>query len=179
MKNRSAGAGVCALVAVVLLTSGCGSGIREADGVGNPGTRVCVKNQSPTLFVVTFTKKDTSTGEGQVTPGAQACAEGTFFTGTDVEGIIRMAPPSGDKRLSAGDPWFFDPFTRVKQDSDWVLCVGNALSENQRDEWDDGVLLYSVERLADDQWREFVITIERSQQPSPSGVPLPCNRYSG
>ena len=53
---------------------------------GNLGTRVCIVNESTRTANVVFTKRDTARGEGSVAPGNQACGEGTFFQGFDVDG---------------------------------------------------------------------------------------------
>jgi len=158
-------------VTVLSLTvSGCGSSDREA---GNLGTRVCIQNQSQIAANVTFTKKDTARGEGALAQGSQACGEGTFFLGNDVEGRITLAPPVSDLTFEASNPWTGWPDARLYMQGRW--CAGGGMNEGQESVWDDGVLLYSVQRIADGQWKEFVVTISPSQQPSATGQPAQCS----
>ena len=167
-------AGMCALVAFSLVSSGCATGDREAQYLGS---RLCINNQSPVLLVVTFTKKDTSTGEGQVTPGAQVCAEGTFASGNSVEGTIGMPPPLSNKTFSSFNPFIGWPEVELKEDRSACLDLKGDVGRVAIH--DDGVLRYRIERLPDDSWKEHVITIERSQKPSPSGIPTKCSGSGG
>lgn len=161
-----------ALLALVasLATSGCASVSREA---GNLGTRVCIQNQSPVAASVAFTKRDTGRGEGPLGVGAQACGEGTFFAGNDVEGAIALASPLSEVKLTASNPWMGPPEARLYINGRW--CAGGAMNVGQESVWDDGVLLYTVQRIADGQWKEFTVTLAASEQPSASGLPAQCS----
>ena len=167
--SRRSWMNACVLVAAVLVASGCGSVSR---GAGNLGSRVCVKNESPALIVVGFTKKDTATGEGQVTPGAQACGEGTFFIGDDVKGTIQLPRPSLDKTFSASNLWIGSPEATLYERAFTCLTLKDV--EGTSKTFDDGVLQYRLERLADDQWKEFVITISRSENPTDPDATRKC-----
>ena len=160
--------GLLALIAGLAL-GGCSSSNREA---GNLGTRVCIVNESSTAATVVFTKRDTGRGEGSLVPGTQACGEGTFFAGNDVEGTITLASPVSDVKVTAYNPVLGAPDARLYINGRW--CVGGSMNAGQESVWDDGVLLYTVQRIADGQWKEFTVTLADSEQPSASGLPAQC-----
>lgn len=154
------------------LLTGCGGSFREAQG--NLGTRICIVNDSSQAPDVTFQKKDTATFEGVLQSGSQACAEGTFFLGNDVEGTLVLTSPVASMQVAGSNPWMGLPGTVLNQ-SDGTFCTG-GLSMNVGDyyAWDDTVVHYTVKRLSDDQWKEFVITIEDSAKPSIDRRSISC-----
>lgn len=168
MARRVTSVGLLVLVAGLAL-GGCSSSNREA---GNLGTRVCIENKSSFSATVGFTKRDTGRGEGSLAAGSWACGEGTFFMGNDVEGTIALASPLSEIKVTASNPWTGAPEARLYIGGRW--CVGGSMNEGQESVWDDGVMLYTVQRLADGQWKEFTVTLAQSEQPNASGLPKQC-----
>ena len=160
--------GLLVLIAGLALC-GCSSSNREA---GNLGTRVCIENQSSTAATVGFSKRDTGRGEGLLVVGTWACGEGTFFMGNDVEGTITLASPLSEVKVTASNPWAGAPEARLYINGRW--CAGGSMKVGEESVWDDGVLLYTVQRIADGQWKEFTVTLTESEQPSASGLPTQC-----
>ena len=160
--------GLLVLIAGLAL-GGCSSSNRAA---GNLGTKVCIDNESSRTATVVFTKRDTARGEGSVAPGHQACGEGTFFAGDDVKGTITLASPLSELKVTASNLWFGAPEARLYINERW--CAGGSMNPGQESVWDDGVLLYTVQRLADGQWKEFTVTLAESEKPSESGLPAQC-----
>ncbi len=168
MERRVKSGGLIILVAGLALC-GCSSSNRDA---GNLGTRVCIENQSSTSANVGFTKRDTGRGEGPLTAGSWACGEGTFFIGDDVEGTITLASPLSEVEVTASNPWAGPPQTRIYINGRW--CAGGGMNVGEKSVWDDGVLRYTVQRIADGQWKEFTVTLADSEQPSVNGLPAKC-----
>ena len=168
MIGRVRSVGLLVLVAGLAL-GGCSSSNREA---GNLGTRVCIENQSSRAASVVFTKRDSARGEGPLVAGYQACGEGTKSAGNnDVEGTITLSSPLSDVKVTANNPWFGRPESNLYINGRWC---GNAMIDGEKSVWDDGVLRYTVQRLADGQWKEFTVTLAESEQPSASVLPAQC-----
>ncbi len=169
---RVRSAGLVVLLAGLAL-GGCSSPNRAA---GYLGTRVCIVNESSKAATVVFTRRDTARGEGSLAQGNQACGEGTTFgTGNDVEGTITLASPLPEVLVSGDNPVLKTPYVIAMING--RKCVLAVLSVGEKDRlsvWDDGVLRYDVQRLADGQWKEFVLTLTDSEQPSSSGLPAQC-----
>jgi hypothetical protein len=175
--SRAMGTRSLALVAVIGLLSACGGGVTPT--AGNLGTRICVINNSSQSPAVQFSKKDTATFEGVVSSGGEACAEGTFFIGNDVEGSIVMSQPVASMTFTGTNPWAGLPGTVVYQ-SGGRFCTGGASMEiGSYFYWDDAVVRYTVKRLPDDQWKEFTITIEDSDSPASDGRSKECPDSGG
>jgi hypothetical protein len=142
----------------------CGVLAREA---GNLGTRICVLNNWTEQVSVTYAIKDTDTGTGPLGPGMQSCAEGTFFTGCDVNGAI-ISPELGAAAVfSAYNPWFAAPgawvfWQELNDGKPDVYCrqQQQAWTVGETGAWPRGPVKVFVERLPDDQWKEFVFVIE-------------------
>ena len=166
-RSRAASAVLTAMV--IVSTSSCGGANRDA---GNLGTRVCVQNESSVVASMAFTKRDTARGEGVLESGTQACGEGTFLIGDDVTGVITLAAPLSEVNVTASNPWAGAPEARMYMNGRW--CAGGSMSVGDSSLWDDGVVLYKVERIADGQWKEFVVTLRDSASPSPNGKPVLC-----
>jgi hypothetical protein len=107
-----------------------------------------------------------------VAPGNQACGEGTFFQGFDVDGTITLASPLSEVSVVAWNPWTGTPQARLYINKRG--CAGGDMIQGEESAWDDGVLLYTVQRLADGQWKEFTVTLTESKKPSASGLPAQC-----
>jgi hypothetical protein len=113
-----------------------------------------------------------------VAPGYQACGEGTFFAGDDVKGTITLASPLIEMKVTAINPWTGPPQATVYVNG-WGCLDDQFWKDGDKDVWDDGVLLYTVQRLADGQWKEFTVTLAESEKPSESGLPTHCVPDSG
>jgi hypothetical protein len=158
-----------------LALGGCSSPNRAA---GQLGTRVCIVNESTTAANVVFTKRDTARGEGSVAPGNQACGEGTSYkwTANDVEANITLPTPYIEMKmtLEALNPAVGSPELDLhilgSSNEMWCVGVGNK-SQGEKVVWDDGVLRYTLQRLADGQWKEFTVTLAETEKPSASGFP--------
>ena len=131
---------------------------------GNLGTRVCIVNESTRTANVVFTKRDTARGEGSVAPGNQACGEGTFGWGNDVEASATMEFGSTKFDVQAANPVLWPPVVQVFMNKERCILVEGK--EGTGVVYDDGVLRYTVQRLADGQWKEFTVTFTESVQPS-------------
>jgi hypothetical protein len=131
---------------------------------GNLGTRVCIVNESTKTATVLFTKRDTARGEGPVAPGNQACGEGTFGTGQDVEASATMEFGSMKFDVQAANPVWWPPIAKVFMNKEKCIVVQG--DQGTVVVYDDGLLRYTVQRLADGQWKEFTITFTESVQPS-------------
>ena len=131
---------------------------------GNLGTRVCIVNESTRTATVLFTKRDTARGEGSVAPGNQACGEGTFGSGNDVEASATMEFVSMKFDVQAANGVIWPPYAKVFMNKE--RCIQVDGKEGTKEVYDDGVMRYTVQRLADGQWKEFTITFTESVQPS-------------
>ncbi len=96
-------------------------------------------------------------------PGNQACGEGTFGTGQDVEAVATMEFGSMKLDVQAANKVWWPPIVKVFMNKEQCIVVQGDVGA----EWvyDDGVLRYTVQRLADGQWKEFTITFTESVQP--------------
>ena len=166
--RRVRSVGLLVLIAGLAL-GGCSSSNREA---GNLGTRVCIVNESTRTANVVFTKRDTARGEGSVAPGNQACGEGTFGTGNDVEGTITLASPRWEMGVQATNPWGLTPYLTLFANG--RMCMQLTFKEGEKSFMDDGFLRYDVQRLADGQWKEWTVTVTESKRPSKNGLPYQC-----
>ena len=168
------------LGALLILVTSCTSSSEEERQAGVLGTRVCVKNLSPALLVVTFDAKDTSKGEGQVTPGAQACAEGSSGgLGLDVTGKIEIpGTTSREFFLEAQNVFIGAPrayLYRNQKDIGKRWCTSfKGMDINEVRIWDDGLQRFVITRQADGQWKEFTVDISKSQDPAADGTARPC-----
>jgi hypothetical protein len=160
-----------ALFAIVAGASGCSSSDEESRQAGNLGVRICILNSWTETVSVRYTIKDTSTREGNLSPGEQSCAEGTTATGCDVNGVIvfpeRAVTSVYDASVfSVYNPWISAPGANVF----WQTLRGRepdvsceqmplAWSVGEKDSWSKGPVRVSIERLPDDQWKEFVLKI--------------------
>jgi len=145
-------------------------------------TRVCIENLSSVNATVTFDSFDYSfdwkSGQGVLTSGAKACASGSFFWEHDVEGKIYPADSYPPMWFGAKNPLDGYPTARLRSIENqktcavvWVIGVPRI--------WDDGLLMFELERKPDGANKEFVITIRNSAKPSADGKPRPCANSEG
>ncbi len=158
--RRVRSAGLLVLLAGLAL-GGCSSPNREA---GKLGVRVCIVNESMSTATVLFTQRDTARGEGSVAPGNQACGEGTTAFGNAVEASATMVSPPMNLGVQAINEVLSYPRATINVNGEG--CTVAKGSEGTGVVYDDGVLRYTVQRLADGQWKEFTITFTESVQPS-------------
>ena len=85
-----------ALIAIAAGASGCSSSDEGSRQAANLGTRICILNSWTEKVTVQYTAKDTSTREGNLSPGEQSCAEGStlFSPRNDVDGILVLPEPA-------------------------------------------------------------------------------------
>ena len=163
-----------ALSAIVTGVSGCSSADAGPRLAANLGTRICIVNSWTQSVNVTYGQKDTSTQEGDIPPGSQSCAEGTRFNGSDVDGVILLPEPVLPFAFTASNPWFGAPSAYIQQlqgrdpSQDGWYNAYNCTSRSGMDVgearfWDNGAERITIKRLGDDQWKEFLLTIEPSQ----------------
>ena len=158
-----------ALTAIVAGASGCSSSDEPSREAGNLGTRLCILNSWTEKVIVQWTKRDTDTGTGPLGPGMQSCAEGTFATGCDVNGAIIFPEQEAALVFSVYNPWVGQPgawifWQELNGGEPDVYCKQKpqGWSVGEKSVWDRGPVSVSVERLPDDQWKEFVLIIEPS-----------------
>jgi len=191
-------AGACALSAALLLAS-CSSdessrsaaGIDETDGgvsVGGSGiapTRICVVNKSGTSIDVTFTRKDRSTRDGTVSSGGEACGEGSFFSNDDVNGTIRAGQWSRSYSFGAVNKSYSLPSAFIHADNGNCPENRSDYFENSSSNNGDGVLRFSLKRLADPKgqnseggsyslYKDFRITVTDESGRTADTVPSTC-----
>ena len=163
-----------ALTAIVTGLSGCSSTDAGPRLAANLGTRICILNSWTDQVSITYTRKDTSTGEGNLPPGSQSCAEGTLFNGTDVGGDLILPDPELPFEVLATNPWFGAPSAWIQQresrdpsQGEWFSthnCTDRSgMDVGETRLWDNGKVRISIKRLDDDQWKEFVLILEPSQ----------------
>lgn len=147
---------------------------------GNLGTRVCVRNETgaPTGIAVSFTKSD-SANSGTINAGGdeqQRCGEGTFFVGNDVEGKIYFSKDgAATYEFVATNPWAGLPSGGFSQDTGKRNgCVGGEFDAGSSGTYDDGFYSITMSRQSDGKWKEFLITIKPSTDPSADGKVKPC-----
>jgi hypothetical protein len=162
-------AGFLALAAIAAGASGCSSSDEGSRQAGNLGTRVCIINNWTDTVSIKYTIKDTSTREGDLPPGEQSCAEGTMAWGCDVNGAIAFPELGLSAEFSAYNPWVQAPGAYIN----WRTFNGQAPAAycdeklqtwavGDAPTWSKGAVGVNVKRLPDDQWKEFLITVQPS-----------------
>ena len=172
-----------ALVAIVAGASGCSKSDEESRQAGNLGTRVCILNSWTEKVGVEYITKDTDTGTGPLGPSMQSCAEGTGKMMGDVDGELMFPAPTPALGFQANNPWTGAPrFSLIEFNSNdphrrdgSVNCFDESFDVGQTRVYDNGTFRLSVERLPDDQWKEFSVIIEPSQGQL---VGYPCKKSS-
>ena len=148
-------------------TASAAADIDRQAGAKFLGVRVCIVNESTRTANVLFTRRDTARGEGSVAPGNQACGEGTGV-GENVGATATMEFGSMNFDVVADN--VFLKYPRVIMYMGGYMntkgCIVAKGSEGTGVVYDDGVLRYTVQRLADTQWKEFTVTFTESVQPS-------------
>ena len=161
-----------ALSALVL--SGCArpEADREAS-VGNKGTRLCITNHTSSPMLVEFTHADSSTGTGQVTRGGTACAQGTFVTGWDLYGNLKVVSTTGTVipvDLGANNPWMGAPHIFMLGYQDGIrsgyICTEEGWDVNESHTLTQDLIAIDATRLADDDdWKEFSAVVRDTNSP--------------
>ena len=145
----------------------------EAEGIDvgfgfSKSTRVCIINESATSIEVRFTKKDDASGEGSLSRGGSACANGTFYEGDDVTGTITAAKSNRTYTFGA-----------VNKNADLLPSAAlqpegcgesrSGFFENASSNRSDDVLKFTTKRLKDTaNFKEFTITIFDESKPASS-----------
>lgn len=147
---------------------------------GHLGTQVCVRNETgePTGISVNFSKSDSSNSGSLLAAGdeQQRCGEGTVFIGNDVIGKIYFSKEgSATYEFRATNPWAGKPSGGFNQDTSRDnACkagdfeVGNAVT------YDDGLYSITMSRQSDSKWKEFLITIKPTTEPTTDGKAKQC-----
>ena len=157
---------VFSLVALTMgasLVSGCASP-SSARSAGNLGTNVCITNKSSGPISVEITRADSTRGKGQVTPGATACGEGTFFLGDDVEGVINNGGQDA-MFFAATNPWMGAPIFVIRdidKNSDSHnrgICTGSGWDEGESHLMAVPSLTVEARRMPDNGWKQFAVTV--------------------
>ena len=177
-----------ALAAIVAGASGCSSTDAGPRLAANLGTRICTLNSWTEPVSITYSRKDTSTSEGNLPPGSQSCAEGTSVAGDDLIGNLVLPEPALPFDVLATNPWLGSPAAWIQQREvrdpgkgelvsahNCTSSAGVGVGETRL--WDNGKVRISIKRLNDDQWKEFVLILEPSQGQR-VGVD-PCTGTSG
>jgi hypothetical protein len=74
--------------------------------------------------------------------------------------------------VRANNPGIGPPSTDLTINEKGCMTAGS--NERDMSVWHDGVLLYTVQRLTDGQWKEFTVTFADSEKPSASELPAMC-----
>lgn len=156
--------------------------------VGGPNvapTRVCIVNSSGTPINVTFSKKQGSSGEGTLSGGSKACAEGSSVSGDDVMGTIRASKWSRSYSFGAVNKTFSLPSAFIHVDGGGCPENRSDFFENASANHGDGVLRFALKRLKDpkaqssdgssnSQYKDFLITVTDESARTPDTVPAAC-----
>jgi hypothetical protein len=141
-------------------------------------TTMCIENLSSVTPVVTFDQKDEQAGEGPLKYRARACATG-LSSGQDVRGRIGVPAPNAPMEFWADNRKLGYPGGGLDQE-EVAICLGSmTFSVGDRRTWDDGLLLYALERESDGVGKVFRITIRDSAKPSADGKPAKCTIGGG
>ena len=176
-----------------LLVAGCGSEtarsaaeeelpeIPESSIVGqltsNLGVNICVTNSSSKNIKVTSRNYDTGRGLGVVTPGGEACAEGTSGFNDDVWLDVQAYNDrvSWTPLLVGNNPTAFAaPRVYVYE------CMSNSgYDVGESRYWDSGIIAFDIKREADSGWKQFRVNITDSPNPLAPNTTPPCWGPSG
>jgi hypothetical protein len=140
-------------------------------------TIMCIENFSSVTPRVTFTEYKKQTVQGPLSYGAKACATGWSFFGNDVEGRIGMPAPNMQMQFYATNPVVGSANAGLLQTNAGYCFVGSNVGESKT--WDDGLLIYVLERKPDGLSKEFRLTIRDSVKPSTDGKPRICTGSTG
>lgn len=183
-------ASVTVTVAVCAIVTACGSSTQESGGPtpnssASPSrqagvfraSKVCVINNSPVPISVSFTKKDGTSGEGnlaaQAGPDRPACGYGKFYFSRDLEGTISTSHPDSSLFFYASNPANNKPFFAGMPvgDKNAGYCLGPFYSSVfDSDDWDNGILHFHAIRDEDTaEYIEWNIRISASDKPTKDG----------
>ena len=157
-----------ALAAIIAALSGCSSSDEGSREAANLGTRICILNSGNEEVLVQYTLKDSDTGTGPLGTNQQSCAEGTSAMDCDLNGVITHPESGLQSVFTLYNPLIGAPIAWVNQSPSSgpnqarVKCYTRppGWSVGEKRTWDNGPVRVSIERLPDDQWKEFVLIIE-------------------
>ena len=179
--TKLAKSAVLAVAAITVIT-GCSSSPDRAAAPaepsldqGNLGVMVCVQNDSSEQFRMSLRKGDSYDGGDVLEPGKKSCGEGTNWAGDDVwlgptfyRGQRTFTP------LIIGDnPWAGKPTAYVHKGAACTNKSGFDVDETRS--WDSGLVKFTIKRLPDNSWKQFLVTVADSGNPLPEGqIPNDC-----
>ena len=137
-------------------------------------TTMCIENLSSVTPVVTFIVKKEQLGEGPLKFRARACATGSSSGDQDVSGRIGLPAPNVQMEFWAVNRRIGYPKAGLNQEGITNCPESQYLAVGDRLMWDDGLLLYALEREPDGVGKVFRITIRDSAKPSANGKPAKC-----
>jgi hypothetical protein len=165
-------------ILTMLALSSCSTVDRMA-GIATKATRLCVTNLATVAPVaVNWERSDTSDRSGVLPTGGVVCGEGWFSSGNDVVARIDLEAPLRTKWAMGNNAFLQTPHLVLAEAGGKYLPEGQWCSEvagdAAPDTWDDGILRYTLTRLPDSDWKEFTLTVEDSQSPTPDTAPRAC-----
>jgi major membrane immunogen (membrane-anchored lipoprotein) len=191
--------GIGGLLALTVLLTGCGGNVeRSAAGVGEPtadtatedtpvadgafwlrGTRTCVRNETgsptPTIYV-TFTKADSGTNGFLNAAGGEQerCGEGTDAVADQFDMKVKIyfgKDGAANYEFWAQNPQFGWPQAILQSSHQ---CLSGGFEEGDSATFDDGVYAFTISRKPDTKWKEFLVTIKETSNPSNDGRARAC-----
>lgn len=146
-------------------------------------TTVCVENLSSITPLVTFTTYEEQLGEGPLKYRSSACATGSKVWVRDVAGRIAVPSPHEPMVFWAKNPPIGSPDAGLLQEryGDHADCIRYVYYPiGDRRTWDDGLLMYTMEREPDGVGKVFRLTIRDSSNVPADGTPARCPaKYDG
>ncbi len=151
-------------------TDGPAMGIRKA-------TTMCVENLSSVTPVVTFTTYEEQAGQGPMKYRARACATGYSGWKRDIVGRLEVPTPNEQMMFWANNFPVGSPDAGLEQEryGECVNYVGYSVGDRRT--WDDGILMYVMERESDGVNKVFRLTIRDSANGSADRKPAKCPTY--
>jgi len=140
-------------------------------------TFMCVRNLSKTTPVVTFTTYEEQSGQGPLGYRARACATGYAGWTRDVEGRIALPAPNEPMKFWANNFPVGAPDAGLEQEryDECINYIGYSVGDRRT--WDDGLLMYTMEREPDGEKKMFELTIRDSEKRSADNTPAKCPTF--
>jgi len=204
VRQRTSRIAAIALMGSVLL-AGCTSGgptagDREAEGTDEQSasapageepakgpifkdSRVCIVNASSKTPSITFRKSDKHDQDGPLAPGAQACAEGGFYSAPDVKGTVAFNSSEKDFFAYSGSGAEYASLWEVTDPDHHLysyICASSGYGAPGAGyapgaAWDDGILRYTWAQLPDSKsFIEWTLTLSDTQDPVDTGRHRQC-----
>jgi hypothetical protein len=143
------------------------------------GTRTCVRNETgsptPTIYV-TFTKADSGASGFLNAAGyeQERCGEGTDAVADQFDMKVKIyfgKDGAADYEFLAQNPQFGWPQAILQSSHQ---CLSGGFEEGDSAVFDDGLYAFTVSRKPDTKWKEFLVTIKETSNPSDDGRARPC-----